>query len=424
MKYRISVRISLLLILFFLSEYSSAQTGWYPLSPGFSNTIRAVFFINSQTGWFVGDNGTIKKSINGGLNWGTQTSGADAHQTGICFVNSTTGYICEYWTGILKTTNSGTDWLWRPLAQFGNTFNYISFANPSIGWTIGNQGIIYKTTNAGDNWFQQTSGTTNDLHTIILLDQNTGWIVGNGGKILKTINGGSSWTNQNSGSSSSLYSLYFFDALTGYACGTGGTLLYTNDGGGTWYHSNSGVTFQLNSIVFVNQNTGWMVGNASSGNVIKTTNGGLNWFAQNSNTSQGLLNVFFVDANTGFAVGNNGAIIKTTTGGNITNINIVSTKIPSEYSLSQNYPNPFNPTTVISFRLPVDGQISLNIFDMLGREISTLVNEKLAPGTYTVDWNASGYSSGVYFYSLQTVGYSDTKKMLLIRYGHLSYHFC
>ena len=99
----------------------------------------------------------------------------------------------------------------------------------------------------------------------------------------------------------------------------------------------------------------------------------------------------------------------------ITGIKNISTEIPRSFKLEQNYPNPFNPNTVISFQLPVDGQVSLKIYDLLGKEISTLVNEKLAPGTYTVDWNASQYPSGVYFYRLQTEGYTETRKMLLTK---------
>ena len=93
----------------------------------------------------------------------------------------------------------------------------------------------------------------------------------------------------------------------------------------------------------------------------------------------------------------------------------ISNKIPSKYSLHQNYPNPFNPMTSIKFDLHKLSQTKLIVYDILGKEVATLVNEKLSAGNYEVDWNASGYTSGVYFYRLITDGYVDVKKMLLIK---------
>lgn len=103
-------------------------------------------------------------------------------------------------------------------------------------------------------------------------------------------------------------------------------------------------------------------------------------------------------------------IINTTTG-----VNPVGTSTPQDYTLSQNYPNPFNPTTKINFALPKQGLVSLKIYDILGREVKTLINEVKSAGNYTVDFNASEYSSGVYFYKLESNGFSDIKKMMLIK---------
>jgi hypothetical protein len=89
--------------------------------------------------------------------------------------------------------------------------------------------------------------------------------------------------------------------------------------------------------------------------------------------------------------------------------------IPAAFSLEQNYPNPFNPTTNIRFSITEKGSVSLRIFDVLGKEIATILNDELNAGTYSVSWNASGFSSGVYFYRLQTKDFSDTKKLLLTK---------
>ncbi len=96
-------------------------------------------------------------------------------------------------------------------------------------------------------------------------------------------------------------------------------------------------------------------------------------------------------------------------------VNPVGTSVPKVYSLSQNYPNPFNPSTKINFALPKQGLVTLKIYDILGREIRTLVNEVKNAGSYTVDFNASEYSSGVYFYRIQSNDFSDVKRMLLVK---------
>jgi hypothetical protein len=93
--------------------------------------------------------------------------------------------------------------------------------------------------------------------------------------------------------------------------------------------------------------------------------------------------------------------------------------VPETFNLYQNYPNPFNPTTVIGFQLPKDNYVSLKVYDILGNEITTLINEEKSAGLHTIefDWgsNNNDLSSGVYFYRLQAGDYIDTKKMILLR---------
>ncbi|RPI16519.1 MAG: T9SS C-terminal target domain-containing protein [Ignavibacteriae bacterium] len=95
-------------------------------------------------------------------------------------------------------------------------------------------------------------------------------------------------------------------------------------------------------------------------------------------------------------------------------VNILN-EIPKVFSLSQNYPNPFNPKTIISYQLPINSDVKLVIYDALGKEITTLVKEKLQPGIYEVEWDASDYPSGVYYYTLKTESFNETKKMVLLK---------
>jgi hypothetical protein len=99
----------------------------------------------------------------------------------------------------------------------------------------------------------------------------------------------------------------------------------------------------------------------------------------------------------------------------ITSVEMLSTDLPTRFSLNQNYPNPFNPATRISFSLPSKSFTSLKVFDALGREVAVLLSDELPAGTYSEQWNAAGLPSGVYFYRLQTGSFVETKKLVLLR---------
>ncbi len=88
---------------------------------------------------------------------------------------------------------------------------------------------------------------------------------------------------------------------------------------------------------------------------------------------------------------------------------------PNEFVLHQNYPNPFNPSTTIRYQIPAEGMVTLTVYDLLGKELVKLVNERMSPGLHSVDFNAGSYSSGVYFYELRSGSFIETKKLVLMR---------
>jgi hypothetical protein len=96
-------------------------------------------------------------------------------------------------------------------------------------------------------------------------------------------------------------------------------------------------------------------------------------------------------------------------------VNQISSEIPSKFSLSQNYPNPFNPKTNIKFNIATLGDVKIVIYDVVGREVQIIVNEKLQPGTYEVTFNGSNLASGIYFYKFTAGEFASTKKMLMIK---------
>ena len=102
--------------------------------------------------------------------------------------------------------------------------------------------------------------------------------------------------------------------------------------------------------------------------------------------------------------------------GNLVSVEpVASNEIPREVALTQNYPNPFNPMTNIGLRIAGFGFVSLKVFDLTGKEVAVLVNEELNAGVYNVDFDASNLSSGTYFYKMETAGFSEVKKMVVVK---------
>jgi len=113
--------------------------------------------------------------------------------------------------------------------------------------------------------------------------------------------------------------------------------------------------------------------------------------------------------------GNDEIYYKRDPNGNVVGLTYMNSELPKEFKLEQNYPNPFNPSTNFEFRIAEFGFVHLTIYDVMGKEVETIVNGNLKPGTYKADWNASKFTSGVYFYKLTAGSFTETKKMLLVK---------
>lgn len=98
-----------------------------------------------------------------------------------------------------------------------------------------------------------------------------------------------------------------------------------------------------------------------------------------------------------------------------TDVEDITTALPTAYALEQNFPNPFNPTTMINFSLPVEGFVTLNVYNSIGQQVATLVNESKTAGTYQVDFDATNLTSGIYFYRISSGYFTETKKMILLK---------
>jgi len=400
---------------------------------GLSTSLTTVEFTDENTGYTGDLSGNIYKTTDAGASWKDIWLGPipDYHPIErIHFINANTGFVAADSLTIMKTTNAGLNWtVTHPPAQTNYDINDLWFVNSQTGYAAGSGyyepgQLILKTTNNGDNWFKLVDNPTGHmLFTITFTDSLTGYAAGEPA-MFKTTNAGANWVQYNNlpYNGGWIPRIRFINSNTGFMTVMGGlnaSILRTTNAGNNWQLADS-VYSDAYGIAFVNQNTGYCSG---SGYVLKTVNGGANWYFLNNGTFwNNLYDISFTSELTGYAVGENGTALKTTTGGgNIIGVEPVSNEIPKQFNLYQNYPNPFNPATKIKFDLPAlklreaGIPVKLIIYDITGRQVATLFDRHVQPGTYEVEWDAANYASGIYFYSLISGDYRESKKMVLIK---------
>jgi len=399
-------------------------TGWSFQNSGTNQNLNSVSFVNSSKGWIAGDNGIILSTTNGGINWVPQNSSTILNLNSVCFVNQSTGWAAGDTGIVVFTSNGGLTWNVQQNGLINVTLHSIFFTNALTGYIVGFEKdlgpTIMKTTNSGTLWTRVNYDlpAANIFNSVHFPTPTEGYVVTGGGKIYTTANG-FILNPQTSGVATSLNSVYFINNVNGFIAGDNGVILNTFNGS-TWFPQQSGVNNNLKTVYFPTVSTGWIAG--GNGIVLRTSNSGVNWAAQNTGLSATLNSIVFTDNLSGWAVGDSGKVVFTNTGGLPTNISQIGSTIPEKYFLGQNYPNPFNPRTVISCQLSVVSDVVLKVFDVQGREVETLVNERLQPGVYEVSFDGSRLNSGVYFYRLSvhhggssTNDFTETKRMVLLK---------
>jgi len=229
---------------------------------------------------------------------------------------------------------------------------------------------------------------------------------------MQTTNGGIDWTPRQSGTDAYLTSLSF-KGQNGIAVGSSGTILRSTNSGYSWASQFSATLDWLNGVSFTSDQVVTAVGDY--GTILQSTDSGVSWSRQFSGTTTALVGICMLNDNVGTIVGDNGTILQTTTGGQRIKSSVSVSDLPKEFKLEQNYPNPFNPATKIQYDIPKITDVSLIVYDVIGREVARLVDEMKPPGHYEIVWDGSRLASGVYFYRLQTNNFIAVKKMLLVR---------
>jgi photosystem II stability/assembly factor-like uncharacterized protein len=338
-----------------------------------------------------GKNAYFCKSIDAGQTW-TQLDHAASNFSiywGMHWFDPDTGVVVgckddganhrkEY---IWRTTDGGTTLtpVWSPqLAGTNNEWNGVAFApdNPAIGVAVGDTRYVVYTSDRGYHW---TQGTTNivtstiNILRVVMINSTTGYAIGTSGTLIKTTDAGHTWQVQTvPWGTTNLWGITYDTPNRLWVSGADQMCYYTKDGGTTW-------TSIPVSLV------------ASSWDV-------------KSVYYQGAAGILWVGTEYGSILDR-------------TDQPVTGTETPKTlpYVLNQNYPNPFNPSTTIEFAIASDSHVGLNVYDVTGRLVATVLNKDLKAGKYTVAFKADKLATGVYFYKLTTSKGEETRKMVIIR---------
>jgi photosystem II stability/assembly factor-like uncharacterized protein len=284
---------------------------------------------------------------------------------------------------------------------------------------------LIRSTDRGASWTTTHLGAyAGALVDCYFFSRDSGFVVGSTDSsltgealVLFTSDGGITWDVRHSGSRSGelCWKISFPTADTGYVSiekfGLGPTyFLKTTDRGVTWEEKVfSPSRFDVQGIGFATPSLGWLGG--WSGPTYESTDGGDTW--QLAGFGFYMNRFRFLSDTLGYAVGT--TVYKYSTDTSATGIEETPVELPQTFVLDNNYPNPFNPTTTILFRIGTRSHVSLKVFDLLGDEVATLVNEVRNAGTYEATFHAVGISSGVYFYRLMAEGLIATRTMVLAK---------
>ncbi|MBN8569627.1 MAG: T9SS type A sorting domain-containing protein [Ignavibacteria bacterium] len=413
---------AIIVFLSLVSINTYAQSGWSVQNSGTFENLNDIKFIDINTGWAVGNAGVVLKTTNGGTNWSLVNTGFGNNNYCIQIYSANTFYIGSTSSRYLKTTNAGVNWV--SLITDPNTSGYIGslyFLTDQAGYvswnTASTNDYLYNTTNAGSNW-NFTGQLVGAGKLYFYNGTNNGWMVGiatpfnfnqqNYGYTTDGVN----WTYKVIGDAGKLNGVNFITSTLGYTVGNNGKIYKSTNSGLNWVTQTSSVNSTLKGIASKDPSVTWAIGD--NGVILNTTNGGSNWTSQLSPTTQTLNSIYVpVNSNTGWIAGNQGIILKTVNGG--VGVKQISSSIPSEYKLFQNYPNPFNPTTNIKFQIPRSSFVKLELYDINGKHISTLVSEQLNSGTYEFTIDANHLYSGTYFLILNSNNFFVSQKIVLVK---------
>ncbi len=429
-----------ILFLFVMVGGLLAQT-WTKQTIPVTTPLNSVWAVSTTVCWAVGPASKVIKTTNGST-WVTAAGNMPA-ATDLYTVSATSDLNC--WVGagdgsLYHTTDGGTTWTFVPLPAPATVFvDVVHFFTPQLGFVIGDPvgGVwcYYWTTNGGANWTfgpapvaVGTEAGWNNSYCAI--DTAHIWFGTNVNKIYKGSFRGGFTAGTTPGLNS--FGVAYFDNNIGTGIMTTSTyaVLPNNNStnGGTSYTTSTFTPAATAFGIKALPNTfydgyGWLccAAGTTPGKIYRTTNKGTTWTEQTTTlaATQNFYAISMFNVNCGWAVTGN-TTANTNDGvykyNDVLNaINPINTNTPSNFVLEQNYPNPFNPTTTINYSIPKSAFVTLKVYDILGNEVKSLVNEQQSVNNYTINADFSNLTSGVYYYTLKAGDFTSTKKLMLVK---------
>ncbi len=426
------MKIFTISMMLFLSSAIFAQNfNWTSQNSGVTEMLNDVFFANSQTGWAVGNSGTILNTTNGGQTWSTQTSSATQEIRAVFFIDASTGWAVGGSTirTMLKTTDGGATWIDLPANSItSNQMFDIAFFDVNIGWVV-TYDSIYRTVDGGNTWVNETYTNTvsSPRNRAISVTSDTTAYVG-GSRITGVGTRGADVFYRNLSNSpinwdisaintfvnnDEFHSIEFSNSHVGFAGGTKGNLLRKT---GTLPTDNWNLNFEIGedltirAISFSNENNGMFCASKTIASinytlVYHTIDNGDNWSASPDSIPNLLLGVVHApDTINAWAVGANGSIFK----GTRSSVGINEIGLNLDVNI---YPNPSSNVFNISINSQNKELINYTLTDISGRIIEK-GNRNLGGSTSIFTVNVSEYNSGVYFLNLRTEEGEGTFRLL------------
>lgn len=359
---------------------------WNTVNTGLSDTeITALMVKDSNifAGTYSGYlGGGVFRSTNNGGNWIKTSFGLP--NTGVCNLTSSGHNIfaAMYQRGVYRSTDNGDSWISVSAGLAGSYYFALSADNASLV-TASDSGM-YRSTDSGTNWTKLKTGMNPFTISVAgLLADSPNIFAG-------TINGGV-WRSTNNGISWIQYNIYPPSASVHPVVKIEKTLFLGSEGAGVCVSTNNGQSWYSDNYGFV-----------------------LHAYGYPTPFSFVLCGKYLFT--TIYTVGEyDEGIWRRPLSEIITSVNLSESKLPEEPYLEQNFPNPFNPSTTISFVLPSDAFVTLEIFDLLGRNISTIVSDKLSVGNHSYNFNAATLPSGIYLCRLHAGHFVRTKKIIFLK---------
>ncbi len=389
--------------------YSTAPAQWVATS-GPSDGPIECFAVNGNNLYAGTFRGGVFLSTNDGTSWTQVDAGLMDTTVTALAVSGKNLFAGTYGRGVFLSSNDGTSW--SPVDSGMTNFTVLSFAVSGTTLLVGTFGGIFLSTNNGTSWTQ--SGMP-DTHITRIAVSDTNLFAGTGGVnaggVFHSTDNGTTWSEVNTGlSSGSQVSAFAVSGTNIFAATDHGVFLSTNNGA-SWTTASKGWEYSyVADLEFSGTNIFVSTG---FGGFYRSTNNGISWTSVAG--PLGLIGPLAISGTNLFAGTHEGIVWRAPLSEMTTSVKGSSAGVPAHFTLGQNYPNPFNPTTVVSFQLPVAGNVKLVVYDMVGREVSVLVNERKDAGVYEVRFDGSNLASGVYYCRIQAGTFLASRPMLLLK---------